>query len=468
MRPIPTSPTNVIDLTAEDDRDKPPLPTDAERYAPCSMRTTDAEPRPMRWFAGDRTYLNKMSGFGGAGTTDELDMAREIFNPPLVTQVLLTTYSHVDFNLLRRLVLGDRTGFQPWELVVCADDHTHEPHPGRVRMGTAERPFTLVHPPQLYTFGSLHAKLILLVFAGPRRYPRRLRVVITSANLGTYDSALSNVLWVQDFAERPPGGRGGAGGAARPRTEFELYLRDLLAHLLAGQPAVAALAARWLALLDEFELVVADGVRLISSVPGRHPPSARGCVYGSPRLANCAAETARAADNVQVCVSSTGRLQNDDLEPLLAALAFGTTLGRERFRSLPAAPVVERIRQLAVVGALLVHVRWLTTEQLLAMDEALAARGLARPPATAPCLDPNNYYDATSGLRLLFSPFLPHVHRALAPSHSKTYEGRDADDEVAWVVLGSANASSAAWGRVCSCADARPRARAPGRSLYPP
>lgn len=244
---------------------------------------------------------------------------------------------------------------------------------------------------------------------------------------------------------------------------------DLLAHLLAGPPAVAALAARWLALLDEFERVVADGVRVISSVPGRHPPSARGCVYGSARLANCAAETAHATDNVQVCVSSTGRLQNDDLEPLLAALAYGTTLGRERVRSLPAAPVVEQIRQLAVVGAMLVHARWLTTEQLLAMDEARSARGLARPPATAPCLDPGNYYDATSRLRLLFSPFLQHAHRALAPSHSKTSEGRDADDDkVAWVVLGSANASSAAWGRVCSYADARPRARAPGRSLDPP
>jgi hypothetical protein len=71
-------------------------------------------------------------------------------------------------------------------------------------------------------------------------------------------------------------------------------------HLLGVRAEGAAeLAAHWTAVLDRFApLVVADGVRLISSVPGRHaPPRAPGprrCVYGSARLADCLAQAARA------------------------------------------------------------------------------------------------------------------------------------------------------------------------------
>eukprot|EP00741_Cyanophora_paradoxa_P013329 tig00020684_g12872.t1 len=216
--------------------------------------TAPAPAAPAGGLFGGALFLNRVAEDRSKHTIDLEGVCRVPGGP--ILRALVSSGPIIDMALVAR------TFPAPTELLVVTNWRREDGEsPGVDRMGRA----TVVRPP-LNQFGCMHAKLMLLESRAA------LRVVVSSANLTAPDwAAITQNVYVQDFARRPPGGdpappdKGGFGG----------YLDRFLAAL--------TVPGDWRSRLSAFDFSPAKAV-LVASVPGSHSGPALQS-WGHTRLA---------------------------------------------------------------------------------------------------------------------------------------------------------------------------------------
>jgi tyrosyl-DNA phosphodiesterase-1 len=161
----------------------------------------------------------------------------------------LSTYC-LDFDYLKSVLPIHKkciplTLIKHWSKGVGEDDEKQ----GRTMAQIGVSPVCICHPYLLPAYSSMHAKLMLLAFKG------FLRVVVTSANLSTFDwECYTQSIWVQDFPEKT------TSSTSSNVTSFEKVLLDFWTHLTLKLPS------KWLTKYDFSDAKV----ELVASVPGYH------------------------------------------------------------------------------------------------------------------------------------------------------------------------------------------------------
>jgi hypothetical protein len=402
----------------------------------------------------------------------ELHLA-DLIDGRVIEHALFASFG-VHYGHLHDTLLGGRD-YVPGQICVVDNDNTRQFDAGLIQTGNAARPFDCVYPPRFHGArgvadlqqvekGCMHPKLMLMVCETADR--RWLRVVISSANIGNYDAAVNNIIWVQDF--EPKSERALRDGTPEPAcSEFAEQMLDFVQRLLSVPDSADArrLQGKWRTLLRQFDLAVPPGLRLVASVPGTHSfrgvrsggggSDRGGVLYGSARLGACLGEAhVPPAARVEIIASSTGQSREAEMRTLFEALGCGCVDGREAREE--GCGLGERGRELArrVSEAMrrLVQVVWPTIEYALdaeANSDSGGGFGLgdSRAEMLRGCqLGP----EAFKRMREYFAAFDAHLHRVHAGNHCKMIVGLDKDGRQLWVYMGSANLSGAAWGRVCA------------------
>jgi tyrosyl-DNA phosphodiesterase 1 len=156
--------------------------------------------------------------------------------PKTLQSALLTTFCVENFFIQPLLAIN---------IPVCLVTHNSKP-----KLEKVTNLFTVISPTLPDRFGSFHAKLFLL------KFPSRLRVVVSSANLINCDwSLIGQSVWFQDFF---PGDS--------PSVPFKSALSSFLHDSL---PAKYSISQELGINLDDYDFSPAT-VDIITSVPGRH------------------------------------------------------------------------------------------------------------------------------------------------------------------------------------------------------
>lgn len=253
--------------------------------------------------------------------------------------------------------------------------------------------WNILRPTISIPYGMHHAKVIMCVHGEGRR----LRVAVCTANLIAKDwNRKTNGVWMQDFDRKATD--------AGESTDFEVILIDYLQHVGANEWATRASAY-------DFSPATAH---LILSVPGYH----RGGIasyYGHMRVRRLLERAGTRAGTVAAQVSSVGSLTPKWLHEEFA----------ESLRASPPLQVV-----------------WPTREFVRTCIDGNAA-------GSSLCMPKKNNKPFLSALYHRYVPALPDRERV--PPHIKTYAQWDDDDDdddgrLRYIILTSANLSTAAWG----------------------
>mmetsp|Transcript_10723 Transcript_10723/g.28164 ORF Transcript_10723/g.28164 Transcript_10723/m.28164 type:complete len:319 (+) Transcript_10723:176-1132(+) len=282
-----------LDTDAPIDLDAP----GAQHFGPPRPPLERVRSRAAGWFDGTRVFLTQLSPSPLAMHGKEIHLEDAVL-AHLMQDGLIISFG-TDYRYLTEDLLEGQQ-FEPGQITVVDSDRDFSL--GRVQIGTKEQPFTVVNPPHWYSIrsmaevqrtekGSMHAKLMIWLLGGAGE-PRWLRVVISSANLGAYDSLNNNVIWVQDFRVRA------LDHANAAPTEFACDLLAFVRQLLT-LPETEKWAAHALGIFHkgenifaEFDFAVPDGLKLVASVPGWHrlPGQAQLSSYGYARMRECLSE----------------------------------------------------------------------------------------------------------------------------------------------------------------------------------
>lgn len=156
---------------------------------------------------------------------------------------------------------------------------------------------TYVFPSNSVSWGKFHPKLFLL------KFPSKLRVVVTSANLLMYDwTKIGQVIWFQDFE------RGEASGS---------FYRELSGFIEAVLPETYSMQGRLGIDLSQYDFSQAQ-VELVASIPGRHTALHK---YGQGRLRSLMKESGVTHSSFTVQCSSVGNLDPASLKEFATSFA---------------------------------------------------------------------------------------------------------------------------------------------------
>lgn len=261
------------------------------------------------------------------------------------------------------------------------------------------------------------------------------------------------MIWLVDCAEKAAAEKAAAERAA---SDFEFQLRlAIRAHLALAdtsldKTAADELIAGWMRTLDKFDLRGPPGAHLVISAPGWSQAER----FGHGRLAGCLRRHISDADaarvvQVQICVSSTGRLIKSELDAILAALAHGTAAGRRALAEHSGASTATLAAELAGAVRGSVHVLWPTAEHARWLDaKTRNGLGLGQDARTAVLSSMNIGDEAHGALREMLCLFEPRAARRDAMNHCKVWLGLDAHGDIVWMLVGSHNLSGAALGQM--------------------
>jgi hypothetical protein len=188
----------------------------------------------------------------------------------------------------------------------------------------------------------MHPKLMLLLF------PDFLRVSISSANIGAYESAINQAYWVHDIPRRTQTGQHTLG--AMPRSSFhsfQIELIDFVQKILTVDPRKPLTEKRnslplfdsWGALLEGPELLwnVPSGVHLVASIPGAYVSQADRERYGHMRIRTLLAENLSPMredsilpKRIELQCSSLGQLRQDFLRSFVKSVSTDSATSTNR------------------------------------------------------------------------------------------------------------------------------------------
>ena len=483
---------------------------------------------PYVYFTGNRIFLNRLAGvekdYGATSAAlsstlstppncPPLIWRRELIWRPRALQTALFTSYGTDYGFLGDLTRGSPAAART-RGVTAVDNYDHH----REVAGLDEKThanISVVLPPffakgataadrSRVHHGTMHPKLWLLEFdeGGPTG-AGCLRLVISSANLGRYDTRINNQFWVCDFVRSDEAAaavrqmdrqavlyelheRRGSDQGDAPHTqdaaveklvearredslEFSSDLRLFVRRLL--EASAPAIHEQWEALLSKYDLTPPVGTQLILTAPGRYSttkratgrppqlcPVAEADLYGlralRRHLKRALVDTRRPPESrpqkIEYACSSIGQL-DDILQPLLNILPDGP--GRS------SAPGGIREKGSFVEGASDPMSRaWLVWPSLSVSLPAFASsrggKGLLTigggkntmtGPSNAKCRE----------LRQCMAHHVPSSPARLATLHHIKMAagivrwGRgDEPPVVAWLYAGSHNLSGAAWGKL--------------------
>ncbi|KAL0484993.1 tyrosyl-DNA phosphodiesterase [Acrasis kona] len=204
-------------------------------------------------YTGDNIYYNELPTNREKSNSQYLITIKELLDVDNLESAALSSFC-LDFDFVRSLIPMEKrmiplTLIKHWSKGQGEDDEKQ----GRTLVQIGKSPVCICHPYLLPAFSTMHAKLMLLEF------PKFLRVVVSSANLTTFDwDCYTQCIWVQDFPRLKKDQKVTSNSFQKDLCEFWSHLTCKLPH-------------EWLKRYDFSEAKV----DLVPSVPGYHTGKAK-------------------------------------------------------------------------------------------------------------------------------------------------------------------------------------------------